>query len=186
LTRRSRLDLFKSELAHRAEHSIEFQCVMLRHVFAGRREFSIVPVLASFLHECMASGKDPESDPEIAGFLDALRGTVAASGRKVCLVAGADLSHVGPRFGDSRQATQAFLSDVERADREMLEAVAGCDAREFYESVARDGDSRRICGLSPIYALLRATDASSGVLLHYAQWPDPQGAVTFASLEFPA
>jgi AmmeMemoRadiSam system protein B len=186
LTRRSRLDLFKSELAHRAEHSIEFQCVMLRRVFASRREFSIVPILASFLHERMASGKDPESDPEIAGFLDALRETVAASRRKICLVAGADLAHVGPRFGDPHPATPAFLQDVERADREMLEAVARCDAGGFYESVARDGDSRRICGLSPIYALLRTTDATSGVLLHYAQWPDPQGAVTFASLAFPA
>lgn len=185
LARRAGADLLGSELAHRAEHSIEFQCVMLQYLFAGRREFTIVPILASFLHECLASGKDPESEPRIARLLDALRDTIAASGRRVCVVAGADLAHVGPRFGDPQPVTPAFLSDVERADRAMLDAVAACDAREFYESVARDGDSRRICGLSPIYALLKGAGASSGALLHYAQWQDPQAAVTFASLAFP-
>jgi len=65
-----------------------------------------------------------------------------------------------------------------------LEAVAAGDARSFYEAVARDGDSRRICGLSPIYALLRCLEPSRGRLLKYAQWPDPQGTVTFASLAF--
>jgi AmmeMemoRadiSam system protein B len=185
LTRRIGSDLLGSELAHRAEHSIEFQCVMLRYLFAGRRDFSIVPILASFLNECLALGKDPESEPQIIRFFDALSDTIAASGRRVCLVAGADLAHVGPRFGDPRPVTPAFLNDVELADRAMLDAVARCDARGFYESVARDGDSRRICGFSPIYALLRSTDASSGTLLHYAQWPDPQGAVTFAGLAFP-
>jgi len=50
--------------------------------------------------------------------------------------------------------------------------------------VAKDGDSRRICGLSPIYTLLRCLPGGSGRLLRYAQWPDPQAVVTFASIVF--
>ena len=38
----------------------------------------------------------------------------------------------------------------------MLGAVTAGDAAGFFESVAADGDSRRICGLSPIYTFLRA------------------------------
>jgi AmmeMemoRadiSam system protein B len=179
-------DLVGSELAHRSEHSIEFQAVFLRYLFAGRREFTIVPILASFLHESLLTGEDPDADPAVARFFDALRETVAASGRKVCLVAGADLAHVGPRFGDPEPVSDPWLRTVETEDRAMLESVTALDARGFFDSVARDGDRRRICGLSPIYALLRSVEAKSGLLLRYAQWPDPQGTVTFAGVAFSA
>ena len=184
LARRYGDDLLASELAHRAEHSIEFQTVFLRCLSAGRREFEVVPVLASFLHESVAFGKDPEADPRVPRFFDALRDAIAASNRRVCLIAGADLAHVGPRFGDPEPVGPAALARIEREDRAMLEAVAAVDARAFYESVARDGDSRRICGLSPIYALLRCLPPGRGRLLRYAQWPDRQGTVSFASLAF--
>lgn len=185
LSRRFGESLTGSELAHRGEHSIEFQAVFLKYLFAGRRDFSIVPVLASFLHESIERGADPESDPRISRFVDALGETLAASGRTACLVAGVDLAHVGPRFGDPGPVTPTLLRQVEHDDRAMLEAVAAGNAQGFYESVARDGDRRRICGLSPIYTLLRCLGPSSGQLLKYAQWPDPQGTVTFASLAFP-
>jgi len=186
LARRFGADLLGSELAHRSEHSIEFQAVFLRYLFAGRREFTIVPVLAGFLHEALLRGKDPEADPTVGRFLDALRETVATCRRKVCLVAGADLAHVGPRFGDPEPVSGPWLRKVETEDRAMLESVTSLDAQGFFESVAGDGDRRRICGLSPIYALLRSVEAKSGGLLRYAQWPDPQGTVTFASAAFSA
>ena len=184
LARRYGEDLLASEPAHRGEHSIEFQAVFLRYLFGGRRDFSIVPILCSFLHESLVSGKEPETEPRIPRFFDALSETMAASRRRVCLVAGADLAHVGPRFGDPEPVTSAVLRRVEHEDLAMLDAVTAGDARSFYDSVAKDGNSRRICGLSPIYALLRCLGPSSGRLLRYAQWPDPQGTVTFASLAF--
>jgi AmmeMemoRadiSam system protein B len=185
LCRRYGEDLLASELAHRAEHSIEFQAVFLRYLFAGRREFSIVPILASFLHENLLTGKEPERDPRVPRFFDALRDTIAAARRRVCLIAGADLAHVGPRFGDPEPLRAPELARVEREDRAMLETVVAVDPRGFYESAARNGDCRRICGLSPIYTLLRCLSSDRGRLLRYAQWPDPQGTVTFASLAFP-
>ena len=78
----------------------------------------------------------------------------------------------------------AELEEIGTEDRAMLEAVLAGDAEAFFESVARDGDRRRICGLSPIYALLRALGGTRGALRRYAQWPDPQGVVTFASVVF--
>ena len=54
----------------------------------------------------------------------------------------------------------------------------------FFESVLADGDSRRTCGLSPIYSVLATLPAARGSLLRYGQWPDPQGTVTFASVAF--
>jgi hypothetical protein len=182
LVRRAGQDLFASELAHRAEHSIEFQAVFLRYLYAGRREFTIVPVLASFVHEAIALGRAPEADPRVARFLDALAETIAASPRRLCVIAGADLAHVGPRYGDPDEVTAGQLAQVEREDRAMLAAVEAGDVTAFFESASRDGDRRRVCGLSPIYATLRALERGRGTLRRYAQWPDPQGTVTFASV----
>jgi len=185
LSRRAGQDLLASEPAHRAEHSIEFQAVMLQYIVGRRRPFAILPVLASYLHESLWSGGDPEADPRVPRFVDALRETMAASSRRVCLVAGVDLAHVGPRFGDPKRNTATSLARVERADRVMLESVVGVDARGFYAGVAADHDARRICGLSPIYTLLRLLPEARGRLLRYTQWPDPQGAVTFCAVTFP-
>jgi hypothetical protein len=66
----------------------------------------------------------------------------------------------------------------------MLRAVEAGDAGGFFDSVAADGDRRRICGLSPIYTLLRALGGATGTVRQYGQWPDPQGVVTFASVVF--
>jgi AmmeMemoRadiSam system protein B len=184
LGRRYGDNLLASEAAHRIEHSIEFQAVMLRWALGDRRPFTVVPVLASFLHEAVWEGGPPEGDARVPRFLDALGETIAASRRRVCLIGGVDLAHVGPRFGDAAPNTPASLVEVEREDRAMLDAVMAGDAAGFYESVARDGDARRICGLSPIYAFLRALPGTPGRLIRYQQWPDPAGAVTFCAAAF--
>jgi AmmeMemoRadiSam system protein B len=184
LAARARQECFAAERAHRTEHSIEFQAVFLRYLYAGQREFTIVPILASFAHEALARGHDPEQDREVRRFLDALGETIATSDRRVALVAGADLAHVGPRFGDPEAVSAADRGRIEQEDRGMLEAVVAGDARGFFESVARDGDRRRICGLSPIYAVLRVLGGRPGALRHYGQWPDPEGLVSYASVVF--
>ena len=71
-----------------------------------------------------------------------------------------------------------------REDRKRLDPVIATDPAAFFESVAADGDSRRICGLSPIYAFLRALRGARGELLRYSQWPDQRGAVSFCAAAF--
>jgi hypothetical protein len=177
-------DCFGSELAHRQEHSIEFQAVFLQYLLGGRRPIEILPILTSFAHEAMLGGRRPDDDPRVPRFLAALGDALAASGRRAVLIAGADLAHVGPRFGDPEPLDGAALAALSVEDRAMLEAVASGDAEAFFDAVAHDGDRRRICGYSPIYALLRALGGQPGAVRHYAQWPDPQAVVTFASVVF--
>jgi len=184
LASRARQDCFGSELAHRVEHSIELQTVFLRHLYADRRDISIVPVLASFAHEAMHRGQRPDDDPRVPRFLEALAETMAAGRRRVALIAGADLAHVGPRFGDPEPVGAPELARIEREDVAMLESVAAGDPQAFFESVASDGDRRRICGYSPIYALLRSLGGAIGSVKRYGQWPDPNGVVSFASVVF--
>lgn len=184
LARRAPENLFAAELAHRTEHSIEFQAVCLRYVGRQGREFRIVPLLTSFAHECLARGADPATEPTVRGVLDAIRDTMAVTPRRYCLIAGADLAHVGPRFGDRTLVSPERLRQIEAEDRRLLSMVTGGDASGFYREVAADGDSRRICGLSPIYTLLATLLGERGELLSYGQWPDPHGTVTYASVAF--
>jgi AmmeMemoRadiSam system protein B len=144
----------------------------------------VVPVLTSFVHEALARGQRPQDIRSVARFFDALDDTIAATGRSVAFVAGADLAHVGPRFGDAEPVSSAALAELSVADAATLDTVAAGDADAFFDDAARDGDRRRICGLSPIWALLRATGGRPGVVRRYGQWPDPQAVVTFASVVF--
>jgi AmmeMemoRadiSam system protein B len=189
VSRRAPADLFAAELAHRSEHSIEFQTVWLQYLRyrergAGERERRIVPLLASFAHECLVRGGSPAREREIEAVLDAVRDAMAAVPRRYCVVAGADLAHVGPRFGDAWRVGRADLARVQADDRALLDPVVAADAEGFFTEARRQQDRNRICGLSPIYALLRLLPGGQGRLLHYGQWPDPDGTVTFASVSF--
>lgn len=172
----------EDEVAHRAEHSIEFQAVFLRHRTPPARPVRIVPVLCGSLHRAIEDRRSPQEAQEIESFVAALRETMADLGGRTVVMASADLAHVGPRFGDRRQITPGQLREVAEADQEMLGLVEAGDAEAFYHAVARDGDRRRICGLPPIYTLLRLLSGAWGRLLAYSQWPDPQGTVTFAAV----
>jgi hypothetical protein len=52
--------------------------------------------------------------------------------------------------------------------------------------VQADLDTRRVCGLGPIYTMLRVLPATKGAKLHYAQHVDPDegSIVSHASLAF--
>lgn len=175
-------EYLEDELAHRGEHSIEFQAVFLRHRTPSARPVRIVPILCGSLHQFVENRRSPSEAREIEAFLAAVGDTMTSVGGRSVVLASADLTHVGPRFGDPRQITPGQLREVADADREMLETIEAGDAEAFFRAVARDGDRRRICGLPPIYAALRVLPGVRGRLLRYSQWPDPQGTVTFAAV----
>jgi hypothetical protein len=164
-------DPYADQINHKREHSLEFQVVFLKHVLRDR-PVRIIPILAG-LSAQQASGEDPGSDDRIARFVDGVREIVEARPGRVVVVAGADLAHVGPRFGDPRPFGDEERHNLERQDRASLEHATSLDAGGFWGHVSRDLDERRVCGLAPIWSLLRSI--SSGVrgrLLHYEQTVD--------------
>ncbi|MCI0484079.1 MAG: AmmeMemoRadiSam system protein B [candidate division NC10 bacterium] len=174
------------DIAHRAEHSIEFQVILLQHLLGAKRPFRILPILCGSLQEWVLAGQVPSDDPEVQRVLEALRELLDAQDTPVCLVAGADLAHVGPRFGDAGPITPDLLRWIEEQDRRMLAPVTAGDPEGFFRFVSREKDRRRVCGLPPVYTLLHLMRGRTAELLHYGQAPDPQGVVTFCSMAFPA
>ncbi|MBI3077444.1 MAG: AmmeMemoRadiSam system protein B [Deltaproteobacteria bacterium] len=177
-------DLYREEFAHRGEHSIEFQSVFLNYLYQGKRQVTVVPLLCGSFHEQVMAGRDPLDTPEVARMIGALQALTARPDRRVCVLASVDLAHMGPRYGDAEPVTPDLLRWLAAEDRESLDAVVQVDARAFFRSVAKDQDRRKICGLSPIYTLLAVLEGGRGKLLKYAQWPDEQATVTFASTAF--
>ncbi|HEY2509303.1 MAG TPA: AmmeMemoRadiSam system protein B [Polyangiaceae bacterium] len=162
-------DAYADQFNHKREHSLEFQVVFLKHLL-GERRARIVPVLAG-LGEHQAHATDPATDAAVETFLGALRTIVEAREGRAVVVAGADLAHIGPRFGDERPDA-ARLTDLDEVDRRSLRHAIEGDARGFWEHVVGDLDTRRVCGLAPIYSLLRSLPSAKGHVLHYEQTVD--------------
>jgi MEMO1 family protein len=163
-------DIFRDRLNHKREHSIEFQAVFLRHIM-GDRPFRIIPILAG-LGENQASGQDPSRNKSIEKVLSAVARVVEET--HAIVVAGADLAHVGPRFGDARPYDTGERRSLDEIDRQSLDFALTGNAGAFWEHVVNDLDTRRVCGLGPIYSLLRVANARKGELLHYEQTVDPE------------
>lgn len=176
-------DAFADDFNHKREHSLEFQAVFLKHLLEGDgRPAHVVPILAG-LGRHQADGSDPETDPASMAFIDGLRDLVARRGHRVVLIAGADLAHVGPRFGDPKALSARQRKALEATDRQSLALAVNEEPRAFWEHVAGDLDTRRVCGLGPIYTLLQVLAAAmpragsgtlEGEILHYEQTVDPE------------
>ncbi len=178
--------LFEDELAHRTEHSIEFQAVFLQHLLGGRREFSIVPILVGSFHDLMESGVAPIEDPEVARMVGALRSVEAASGKKVAYIGAIDLCHVGPEFGDPKPVDDQTLGQIRDFDRAMLDRASAGDPAGWFGTAAAVDNRWRVCGLAATYIMLHAIGPARGRLLSYDQAVNPSRSccVTFASVAY--
>ena len=179
-------DLFEGELAHRTEHSIEFQVAFLQYTLKKKKEYKIVPILCNSFFNLVQEGKSPREDKRVSLFLDSLGNIIQEMGDRVFIIAGVDMAHVGPKFGDSEPVNDLTLSRIKERDINSLEYSEKLDAEGFYRSIEEEKDWRKICGLSSIYATLSTIQAEKGKLLDYDQAlePDTGSVVSFASLAF--
>ncbi len=174
-------DLFMDEFAHRTEHTIEFQVLFLQMLFGN--SVPMVPFLCSFAHWMVNKG---ETADRIQRFAEALKLAIGHDGRRVCLIASADLAHVGPRYGDREGFEGERLERIKQADLEMLAFTEKVDGDGFLNYICQEKDNRRICGLSPIYILLKAIGVQKGQILSHSHGEmDGSGSVcSYASVIF--
>ena len=186
LSEHAAADLLAEEFAHKREHSVEFHAVFLQHLLGGKRDLRIVPVLCGSFVDLIPGGKSPMDNERVADFVGALRRAIEMSERKVCVIASADLAHVGRQFGDEVGMTPGLLDRVREADRELLACVEAMDAEGFFQRVKRDDNPLHVCGYPAIYTLMQVVDAQEAQLLNHAQavTEETQSVVSFASVSF--
>jgi AmmeMemoRadiSam system protein B len=181
LSSRLKTDFFEDELAHRGEHSVEFQAVFLRYVFRDDADVRIVPVLCGSLEQINSSESPSGADPEFREFVSALRDVLALWGNRVCCIAGVDLSHLGRRFGQNLTLSPPVLDQAREEDMRMIRHITALEPELFIRSIQEENDRRNVCGVPAIYTLLQVVDAREGRLLCYDQAADfeSHSVVTF-------
>ncbi len=165
---------YQSEIVHREEHSIEFQAVYLKHRFRDRK-VTLVPILCGGFHSLLDAGQTPRDSPEFEALIAAVRDTERECSGRTIYVAGIDLSHLGPRFGDPT-ADDRVRGEAEGVDRAALEAARRGDADGWFQAIAAQDDATRICGLAPTYAMLRCASPGEGRLIHYERSDEPDSS----------
>jgi len=170
---------YRDEIHHRTEHSIELAMVWLHYVL-GDRSPAVLPILCGSFDSFMESEDDPASDGTIGEAVRVLRKAMA--GRKGIVVAAADLAHVGPAFGDRYPMDFARRARVKGADEVMLQLICDGDAEGFFGQLLDDRDARKVCGLPPIYVMLRLLGDVRGTLLDYTLCPADSQNTSFVSI----
>ncbi len=165
------IDVYRGELRHQFEHSIELALVWLHHLRSGNH-CSILPILcgAHDLYLDQSSNQEKSWVPEFVGRLSEI-----IEERKTLVVAAADLAHVGTSFGEPALHPEQ-RKEVALADERLLLQVKEVDPEAFISEILNVDDRYNVCGTTPIYLLLKLLTPGEGNVVGYEICPaDPYG-----------
>jgi AmmeMemoRadiSam system protein B len=171
---------FAEEYLHKNEHSLELQMPFLS--YKSKKSPRIAPILVGSFYGMLQAGRYPDEVDEYNDFVGGLKECVdneLKSGRKVCLIAGVDMAHVGKSFGDMESLSPSRMEIIKEQDMEYLKSIVAQDRRALFNHIARDGDARRVCGFPTMYTLIDLYDRLS--MVYEADIIDYSQSVNFAS-----
>lgn len=172
--------LFKDQVDFAGEHSVNLHLPWIQHLWGD------VPVVAALVPDpTVAMIEDDGARVSAKEFAGGLKTVLAQAGGRTVVVASADLSHVGPQFGDRSPLDAARRREVEEADREVLrEFIDGPD--RMLAHFQRNGNAARWCSIGNMFVAATAVPHASREMVAYAQSAEPNGGamVTSAALAF--
>jgi hypothetical protein len=171
-------EVFKYEMNHRKEHSIEAALIWAHHLLRDR-ECEVLPILCGSFQPVIDTGESPASKTVIQTTIDILKRL--ARRRRIFIVAAADLAHQGPVFGDPQPLDMLGLNRMAKHDEELIDIMCRGNAEDFFSVIRKEGDSRHVCGVSPIYIALSAL-GTGGRFVGYEQCPASEDATSMVSI----
>ena len=173
-----------NDFAHRSEHSIEFQVLFLQHLLNGA-SLKFIPILCGFTQPHLSEYSRNAYLKKAGPFLEELGNILRDPHEETLLLAGVDLSHTGPKFGDEMPA-RMLEGQSSTHDRNLLDYLARLEADQFWEESRRVMDRFHVCGFSALACLLEVLPPSRGELLDYQIWHEDatRSAVSFAAMVF--
>jgi MEMO1 family protein len=177
-------DIMIDDLAHMHEHSVEFQVLLLQHMFRGK-EFTVLPVVIGSFHSYLMNNSIPSADNRFTEFIRALNTSILRMGKKPVYIASGDMAHWGQKFGDEFNAMDK-VAELEISDKLLIDELEKCGKDTFFSSIAGVRDKWKICGLSPVYSLMAAVEPIQSKCLAYDIWDEDEtkSAVSFATIAF--
>lgn len=182
--------LFQNRFDHEREHSVELQIPWIQHCI-GRDDAGNYPkVFAALIHDPAVNNGESYDGKGLAlqPFVDALRATLAVLPGKTLIVSSADLSHVGPAFGDKQgpagDAPEAveFRNKTFAHDKEMLEIVRTNRPDDLVASMAWQQNPTRWCSTGNLVATLKVAQPERVEMLNYSAAVDNSGAGMVSSV----
>lgn len=167
---------FIDQLDHHAEHSIKLHLPWIQHRFGD------VPVVAALVPDPLVGllAAD-EKRTSTTQFLDSMNEALAAVGGRTLFVSSADLSHVGPQFGEPRPVDAQRKVDVERVDRDLMGAYLSGDPEVFLARARETRNPTRWCSIGNMHAVLALAKPSAVEMIDYRQACDEQGTCLVSS-----
>ncbi|RMH09898.1 MAG: AmmeMemoRadiSam system protein B [Nitrospirae bacterium] len=177
---------YEEELRHQAEHSLEFQLPFLQYTVGVQKPFSIVPVLGAFPPTTFSDPALHVLRDRVELFITSLQQAIQDLGQDVCIIASANLAHIGLRYGDRTAPTDFSFHRCMQKDLEMLKHVEQRDHEAFTTFLLAEQDKRHVWGFPALYLFLRLVQADTGEVLRYDRGITDQfnSTVTYASMAF--
>lgn len=176
--------LFAHRFDHEREHSVELQIPWIQHCLGAGEDGSFVPVFGVLVHDPVRNSGESYDGAglDLEPFVEAMKGALEDAPGKTLLVASADLSHVGPMFGDqqplagdTQEATDA-RNQVARQDQDLLKQLAEGRPDDLVSSLAWSQNASRWSSTGALVAMSKILGSPEATLLNYAASLDPQGS----------
>lgn len=187
--------LFAHRYDHEREHSIELQIPWIQHVLGKDESGHFVKVFGAMVHDPAVNGGQSYDGNglSIDDFVNAMRKTLSGLPGKTLVVASADLSHVGPMFGDQQplhaegegeeaQKAEAFRNKVFQHDRELLSMLVAAKTDDVIASMQWQQNPTRWCSTGNLVAAMKIVGAERMEILNYAAALDPQSLSMVSSV----
>jgi AmmeMemoRadiSam system protein B len=172
-------EVFRYELHHSVEHSVEAAIIWLHYLLDGR-QCQVLPVLCGSFRQFIDRGESPSQSAHISATVETLKRVAAR--RQTLVVAAGDLAHVGPAFGDPYSVDFAGRAKLASQDKRLMEIMSRGQAQDFYEEIRREDDRRHICGMPPIYIAQSVLSGVDGSSVGYAQCPASEDGSSVVSI----
>ena len=181
--------LFRDRYDHENEHSVELHLPWIQHVFGADESGDFPKVFGALIHDPLVNNGE-SYDGEglgIDAFVEALRGVISELPGRTLIVSSADLSHVGPAFGDQQvlagdsEEAKAFRNRVVQHDQETLKAFSEQRIEDMIGSMSWQQNPTRWCSVGNMTAAVRIAEPERIELLNYAAAMDPQGTAFVSS-----
>jgi AmmeMemoRadiSam system protein B len=173
---------------HEREHSVELQIPWIQHCLGADDSGAFCKVLGVLVHDPTVNNGESYDGKGLAlpVFIEALKKALAQVGGRTLIVASADLSHVGPAFGDPKSLAgeddeaKAMRDKVFNHDREMIQMIIDRKPDELIAAMSWQQNPTRWCSLGNLVATMKVTEPTHVELYNFAASMD-EGGTTLVS-----
>ncbi|HYF15913.1 MAG TPA: AmmeMemoRadiSam system protein B [Phycisphaerales bacterium] len=175
--------LFEHKYDHEREHSVELQVPWIQHCLGADESGRYPRIFGALVHDPTVNNGESYDGSGVGfePFVNALRETIESLPGRTLVVSSADLSHVGPAFGDplalagdDPQVAEA-RNNVFRHDRDMINIIAQNKPDELINAMSWQGNHTRWCSIGNITAAMKVARPSKVDVLNFAGAMDEQG-----------